>query len=39
MMLIYTVYIAAVDLEMPYTCDASGFIARKLPIALSKPNK
>ena len=39
MMLRYTVYIASVDIEMSYTCDASSLAARKLPIALSKPNK
>jgi len=39
MMLTYKTYIASVGIEMPYTCDASDLVDRKLPIALSKSNK
>ena len=39
MMLRYTIHIAAAGIEMPYTCDASDLVDRKLPIALSTSNK
>ncbi len=38
-MLRYIIQIAAAGIEMPYTCDASDLVDRKLPIALSKSNK